>query len=342
MPARSGSPPKSWRPMSSAATPRCPSTGTRWSAAGGCGGSNRRLPGSTIASCRPWSNRTSRSPAPRACWPTRWPNMPWRWSTGLMRSLPVFFRAQQKREFIRRPTRDLHHATVGIVGFGGVGRRIAEVVRPFKTRILAIDMFPVEKPEWVEALWPAERLDDLLAEVDFLFLAVPLTPLTRGMLDASKLAKMRGGATLINVARGPLVVERDLVEALRSGHLAGAGLDVTEVEPLSRHEPLVGSGKRDHHAARRRSEPLADRPDDRFLLPEPAPLSARRAAVEPGRQALGLSRAPAVGRAIALAAAHPSSECESSYHALECERVNKVSGKCAAPSGNFQPHERII
>ena len=71
-----------------------------------------------------------------------------------------------------------------------------------------------------------------MAEVDFLFLSVPLTPVTRGMIDAGKLAKMRRGSTLINVARGPLVVERDLVAALQSGHLAGAGIDVTEVEPL--------------------------------------------------------------------------------------------------------------
>ena len=67
--------------------------------------------------------------------------------TGLTRSLPVFFRAQQRHEFIRRPTRDLHHGTVGIVGFGGVGRRMAEVVQPFKTRIMAIDLFPVDKPD---------------------------------------------------------------------------------------------------------------------------------------------------------------------------------------------------
>src|SRR5262245_16561964 len=74
--------------------------------------------------------------------------------TGLTRSLPVFFRAQQAREFIRRPTRDLHHATVGIVGLGGVGRRLAEVLSAFKTRILATDWFPLDKPAHVEALWP--------------------------------------------------------------------------------------------------------------------------------------------------------------------------------------------
>ena len=152
---------------------------------------------------------------------------------GLTRSLPVYFRAQQAREFIRRPTRDLHHSTVGIVGLGGVGRRLAEVLSAFKTRILATDMFPVDKPQHIEALWPAERLDDLLAEVDFLFLTAPLTSQTRGMIDRRGLARMKQGSILINVARGPLVVEADLVAALKSGHLAGAGLDVTEVEPLS-------------------------------------------------------------------------------------------------------------
>ena len=76
----------------------------------------------------------------------------WEGLRSTTRSLGVFFRAQQAREFIRRPTRDLHHLTVGIVGFGGVGRRIAEVVRPFKTRILATDLFPVDKPDYVEHL----------------------------------------------------------------------------------------------------------------------------------------------------------------------------------------------
>jgi D-3-phosphoglycerate dehydrogenase len=157
---------------------------------------------------------------------------------GLLRSIPVFFRAQSKREFIRRPTRDLHHATVGIVGFGGNGRRLAEVLAPFKTRILATDIFPWDRPAYVEQLWPAERLDELLAEVDILILCVPLTETTRGMIDARTLARMKPGSLLVNVARGQVVVEADLVQALRSGHLAGTGLDVTEVEPLPRESPL--------------------------------------------------------------------------------------------------------
>jgi phosphoglycerate dehydrogenase-like enzyme len=161
-------------------------------------------------------------------------------TTGLLRSLPVFFRAQQKKEFIRRPTSDLHRATIGIVGFGGNGRRLAEVLRVFKGRIVATDRFPVDKPDYVDALWPAERLDDLLAVSDIVILAAPLVPATRGMIDARAMARMKRGAILINMARGPLVVESALVDALRSGHLAGAGLDVTEIEPLPVESPLWG------------------------------------------------------------------------------------------------------
>lgn len=152
--------------------------------------------------------------------------------TAWTRSLPVFFDAQRKREFIRRPTRDLTRSTVGIVGFGGVGRRIARLLAPFDTRILATDMFPVEKPDYVQALLPADRLDEVLPQVDFLVLALPLNDSTRNMVDRQLLARMRRGSVLANVARGALVVEDDLVEAIASGHLAGAVMDVTEPEPL--------------------------------------------------------------------------------------------------------------
>jgi D-3-phosphoglycerate dehydrogenase len=157
---------------------------------------------------------------------------------GVIRSAPVFFRAQAAREYIRRPTGDLHGKTVGIVGLGGNGRRIAEVIAPFRTRIVATDVFPYDKPPQVDELWPAERLDDLLAVADILILCVPLTAATRHMIDAAALQKMKPGGVLVNVARGPVVAEADLVQALESGHLAGAGLDVAEVEPLPVESPL--------------------------------------------------------------------------------------------------------
>jgi phosphoglycerate dehydrogenase-like enzyme len=153
-------------------------------------------------------------------------------TTAWCRSLPAFFRAQQKKEFVRLPTRDLHRSTVGIVGLGGVGRRLAQLLAPWRTRIVATDMFPVDKPDTVESLWPAERLDDLLAESDVVVLSLPLNDSTRGLIDAAALGRMKPGALLVNVARGPLVVADDLVAALRSGRPAGAVMDVTEPEPL--------------------------------------------------------------------------------------------------------------
>jgi phosphoglycerate dehydrogenase-like enzyme len=153
--------------------------------------------------------------------------------TALLRSLPTFWEAQQKREFIRRPTRDLHRATIGIVGLGGNGRRLAEVLSAFRTTILATDWFPENKPASVAELLPADSLDEMLPRVDILLLAAPLNDHTHHMIDARRLALLPKGAILINMARGKLVVENDLADAIESGHLAGAGLDVTEVEPLA-------------------------------------------------------------------------------------------------------------
>lgn len=152
--------------------------------------------------------------------------------TALARSLPVFFAAQQRREFIRRPTRDLHRSSILIVGFGGVGRRVAELLSGFRTRIVACDVFPERKPKYVSELRHASALDELLPEADAVILAVPLTDETRALFDAARIARMKRGAWLVNVARGPLVVEEALVEAIAIGHLAGAGLDVTTEEPL--------------------------------------------------------------------------------------------------------------
>jgi phosphoglycerate dehydrogenase-like enzyme len=160
---------------------------------------------------------------------------------GLLRGLPTFFRAAQKKEFIRRPTLDLHGSTVGIVGLGGNGTRIAQVLRPFKTRLIATDMFPAEidiSSGLVDAVWPADQLDRLLAESDIVILCVPLNAQTRHMIAEKELARMKPGSLLINVARGEVVKESALAAALSSGHLAGAGLDVTEVEPLPASSPL--------------------------------------------------------------------------------------------------------
>jgi phosphoglycerate dehydrogenase-like enzyme len=157
---------------------------------------------------------------------------------GLIRRVPDFFRGQQARRFERLPTDDLHGKTVGIVGFGGNGRRLAEVLSTFRVRMLATDLFPIQKPDYVEQLWPASRLDDLLAESDIVILCLPLNDDTFHLIDAGKFARMKPGSYFVNVARGQVVREVDLVQALASGHLVAAGLDVTEVEPLPATSPL--------------------------------------------------------------------------------------------------------
>lgn len=157
---------------------------------------------------------------------------------GLLRGLPTFFRQQQLKDFTRRPTRDLHGKTVGIIGLGGNGRRIAEILAPFRVRILATDMFPRDKPVQVDDLRPAEGLHEVLSQVDIVILCVPLNRQTHHLIDAVALARMKPGAILINVARGPVVDEAALVNALESGHLSAAGLDVAEVEPLAEASPL--------------------------------------------------------------------------------------------------------
>lgn len=158
--------------------------------------------------------------------------------TAWCRSLPVFFRAQQKKEFIRRPTRDLTRSTVGIVGLGGVGRRLAKLLHPFEVRILATDLFPVDKLPEVESLWPADRLDELLAVSDVVVLCLPLNDSTRAIFNTERLARMKPDALFANVARGALVVTHDLVAALQNGVLAGAVMDVCDPEPLPEESPL--------------------------------------------------------------------------------------------------------
>lgn len=157
---------------------------------------------------------------------------------GLIRSMPDFHRAQQAHEFVRLPTDDLQGKTVGIVGLGGNGRQIARVLAAFDVRIVATDRFPINKPDHVEQLWPAAELPRLLEECDVIVLCVPLNDETHGLMNRHMFAHCRSAAILINVARGAVVVERDLVAALQQKQLAAAGLDVTEVEPLPTNSPL--------------------------------------------------------------------------------------------------------
>ena len=162
----------------------------------------------------------------------------WALTSALFRGLNVFFRNQLEHKWQRAPLVDLCGATAGIVGLGGIGRRYAERARGFEMRILAADIQAGEKPDCVDDLWGIDRLDDLLQESDVVFIACPHTPQTDKLIDARALGLMKSTAFLVNTARGDIVDQTALIQALRDGEIAGAGLDVFEQEPLPEDSPL--------------------------------------------------------------------------------------------------------
>ena len=136
------------------------------------------------------------------------------------------------------PFIDLAGSTLGIVGFGTIGLALATRARALGMHVLAVRRHPAADPAPAHEQWGTERLHDLLERSDFVVLAAPETRDTRGLIGRAELARMRSNAVLVNLGRGALVDEPALIDALRSGGIAGAGLDVFEREPLPDSSPL--------------------------------------------------------------------------------------------------------
>lgn len=151
--------------------------------------------------------------------------------------LPEIAAAQKRHEWAPPLHRELHGRTVGIVGTGAVGSRIAEVIRPFGVRTVGIRRSS-RPAEHFDTMLPFSELDSILPELDVLILACPLTPETTGLIGSKELQLMKEDAYLINLARGPVVTEADLIQALTDGVIAGACLDAFDVEPLPADSPL--------------------------------------------------------------------------------------------------------
>ena len=131
----------------------------------------------------------------------------------------------------------LKELSIGLVGFGRIGRAVAERLVPFKCRIIAAD--PVVSPDaMVMAGVQPTSLTNLLSESDVVSIHCPSNDSTRGMINAEKLAMMKPGALFVNVSRGDIVVTNDLITTLEQGHLRGAAVDVTDPEPLPPGHPL--------------------------------------------------------------------------------------------------------
>jgi phosphoglycerate dehydrogenase-like enzyme len=127
--------------------------------------------------------------------------------------------------------------TLGIIGLGGIGRALAERVRPFGMRILGVRRVPAPDP-LVDATYAPAQINEMLAQCDFVAVAAPLTKETEGLISHPQFAAMKPSAVIVNVGRGPVIDEAALLEALKSHKIHGAALDVFDKEPLAADHPF--------------------------------------------------------------------------------------------------------
>jgi phosphoglycerate dehydrogenase-like enzyme len=141
---------------------------------------------------------------------------------------------------IRKPGRggSLVGANVCIVGVGSIGSKIAHRLLAFGARVTAVDSLPMHAPKYIPTRTP-DGIKEAVADADFVVLSVRASKENIHMIDAGVLSAMKKGAILINIARGSLVDEQALYQAIKSGHLGGAGLDVEEHEPIPPNDPLL-------------------------------------------------------------------------------------------------------
>ena len=144
---------------------------------------------------------------------------------------------QRDRRWVRRVSDPLAGKTLGILGLGTIGREVARKAEALEVRVIGTRRSSEAAPH-VARVYPPEATDEVLGASDFVLLLMPVTPATRGFMNAARFGAMRPSAYLLNFARGALVVDDDLVEAVRSKTIAGAVLDVFRTEPLPPEHPF--------------------------------------------------------------------------------------------------------
>src|SRR5262249_40479569 len=158
------------------------------------------------------------------------------------RGLHYYLPQQMRREYLPRPLDTgivyLPEATALILGVGGIGSEAARLCHAFGMRVIGVDVRRTDPAPGVAELHTPEHLEALLPRADFVIMTIPHTPATEGLMNRDRLRRMKPSAFLINIGRGMTVRLDDLVSALRAGEIAGAGLDVFEIEPLPADHPL--------------------------------------------------------------------------------------------------------
>jgi phosphoglycerate dehydrogenase-like enzyme len=163
----------------------------------------------------------------------------------LAKRLPQAMQYQAKHEWSQaqlwheqpRP-REVAGSTVAVIGMGSIGREFAARAKALGMRILAIRENPTKGLDGADTVYGSEQIDEVLSQADYVLLCTPVTPATTGLMNAARLSKMKPDAYLINVARGPLIDELALLDALQKRRIAGASLDVFNEEPLPASSPF--------------------------------------------------------------------------------------------------------
>jgi phosphoglycerate dehydrogenase-like enzyme len=154
------------------------------------------------------------------------------------KGLPRLRRDAAERRWDHYPTAELRGQTLLVIGVGAIGLEVARLASAFGMRVVGVKRNVSEVLPHVDSLHPPDQLQELVGDAHAIVVTLPLTDETRGLIDRETVDRMRDGAVFVNVGRGKVVDEEALIDALRSGKLAGAALDVTAEEPLPPESPL--------------------------------------------------------------------------------------------------------
>ncbi|MEH7307710.1 D-2-hydroxyacid dehydrogenase [Neobacillus drentensis] len=157
---------------------------------------------------------------------------------GLTRKINTYIKNQQKKTWHHANMgQEIHEKTIGIIGVGTIGKETAKIAKAFGMNVLGF-RHSGKPVDFVEEMYTPDQLDQMLPKCDYVVVTLPLTKETNHLFGAEQFMQMKSSAFFINIGRGEIVVEADLIQALMEGTIAGAGLDVFETEPLSTDSPF--------------------------------------------------------------------------------------------------------
>ncbi|MFA1820212.1 D-2-hydroxyacid dehydrogenase [Virgibacillus oceani] len=157
---------------------------------------------------------------------------------GLTRKLHTYIRQQQEKKWDDAELNlEMHEKTIGIIGVGAIGHETAKIAKAFGMKVLGM-RYSGEMTDNVDRMYTPDQLDELLVQCDYVVITLPLTKETIGLFSKEQFRQMKDTAFIINIGRGPIIEEEDLIHALQNNEIAGAGLDVFATEPLPENSPL--------------------------------------------------------------------------------------------------------